>query len=334
MTRREIIKASAALIAAPALGRIPEPSVRRIPVILATDIGDDIDDTWALGMILQCPELDLKLVVTDYGKAEYRARIAAKFLQEVGHSKVPVGLGPEVRATSLQPDLNYNPQAGWIEGFTLESYKGEVHDDGVKALIDIVMKSKEPVTIIAIGPVTTVAAALAREPRIATKAKFAGMHGSVRKGYGKDAPPMKEYNVERDVASCQEVFRAAWPMVITPLDTCGLVKLEGAAYQRLLASESKIAKAILENYGAWEASLNKRTDRTVNPHNSSTLFDTAAVYLALASHELLPVEKLKIAIRDDGFMVEDAAGKEMNVALNWKDLAGFHDFLVERLSRA
>jgi hypothetical protein len=56
-------------------------SARRaaIPVILDTDIGDDIDDTWALGFLLRCPELELKLVVGDNGKAEYRARLLAKF---------------------------------------------------------------------------------------------------------------------------------------------------------------------------------------------------------------------------------------------------------------
>src|SRR5580698_10032702 len=53
----------------------------RIPVILATDIGDDIDDTWALGFLLKCPELDLKLVLTEYGKAQYRAKLIGKFLE-------------------------------------------------------------------------------------------------------------------------------------------------------------------------------------------------------------------------------------------------------------
>jgi inosine-uridine nucleoside N-ribohydrolase len=38
------------------------------PVILNTDIGDDIDDTWALGLLLKCPELDVKLVVGDFGR--------------------------------------------------------------------------------------------------------------------------------------------------------------------------------------------------------------------------------------------------------------------------
>jgi inosine-uridine nucleoside N-ribohydrolase len=51
-----------------------------IPVILDTDIGGDIDDTWALAMLLKSPELDLKLVVTDTGNTTYRAGVAAKLL--------------------------------------------------------------------------------------------------------------------------------------------------------------------------------------------------------------------------------------------------------------
>src|SRR5882724_8840902 len=58
------------------------------PVILATDIGDDIDDTWALGLLLKSPELDLKLALGEYGKNQYRARLVAKFLQTVHYASV------------------------------------------------------------------------------------------------------------------------------------------------------------------------------------------------------------------------------------------------------
>ena len=66
---------------------------RRIPVILDTDIGNDIDDTWALGQLLNSPELDLKLVLTSTGDTESRARVAAKFLRDAGYGDVPVGIG-------------------------------------------------------------------------------------------------------------------------------------------------------------------------------------------------------------------------------------------------
>ncbi|MFH1265900.1 MAG: twin-arginine translocation signal domain-containing protein, partial [Planctomycetota bacterium] len=46
----------------------------KIPVILDTDIGGDIDDTWALVMLLKSPEFDVKLVTSDSGNDVYRAR--------------------------------------------------------------------------------------------------------------------------------------------------------------------------------------------------------------------------------------------------------------------
>ena len=61
----------------------------RTPVVFDTDIGTDIDDTWALAQLLRSPDLDLKLVLTDTGDTHYRAAVAAKFLEAAGRSDVP-----------------------------------------------------------------------------------------------------------------------------------------------------------------------------------------------------------------------------------------------------
>ena len=51
-----------------------------ISLEIRTDLGSDIDDTWALAMILGSPELDLKLITTANGDteavAEHEAAIA------------------------------------------------------------------------------------------------------------------------------------------------------------------------------------------------------------------------------------------------------------------
>ena len=73
-----LLAASTAVIAAPG------KSVPKIPVVFVTDIGTDIDDTWALAMLLRCPELDLKLVLTDSNDTQHRALVAAKFLEARG----------------------------------------------------------------------------------------------------------------------------------------------------------------------------------------------------------------------------------------------------------
>jgi hypothetical protein len=56
-----------------------------------------------------------------------------------------------------------------------------------------------------------------------------------------------------------------------------------------------------------------------------------AVYLAVRQ-DLCVMEKLGIRVTDDGMTVIDPQAKQVNVATAWKDLGGFEDFLVERLT--
>jgi len=294
---------------------------KRTPVILATDIGDDIDDTWALGFLLKCPELDLKLVVSDYGKPQYRGKLIAKFLQTVDHGSVPVGLGPD------REPRGEGGQADWVKDYSLSSYPGRVHPDGVQAMIDTIMGSKETVTLIGIGPMPTIAAALAREPRIARRARFVGMDGSVRVGYGGAKTPAPEWNVKADVKAAQQVLAAPWEITITPLDTCGLVTLDGQRYQRLLKSTDPVVSAILQNYRLWCRSNKNQDDAE---RRSSVLFDTVAIYLAF-TQALCQMETLGLRVTEDGFTRIDDHGKRMAVATAWKDLDGYRDFLVGRL---
>lgn len=294
------------------------------PVILDTDIGDDIDDTWALGLLLKSPELDLKLAVGDRGQAQYRARLLAKLLERAGRSDVPVGVGLDIEPRGE------GRQAAWVKDYDLAKYPGKVCADGVQALIDAIMKSPGPVTLICIGPVPNIAEALKREPRIAQKARFVGMHGSVRVGYGGAKTPHPEWNVKCDAKACQAVFTAPWEMTITPLDTCGLVTLSGEKYRRVRDSQDPVARDILVNYRIWVPGDAKLPANTADDR-SSTLFDTVAIYLAIRQ-DLCVMEKLGIRVTDDGMTVIDPQAKQINVATGWKNLRAFEDFLVERLT--
>lgn len=290
----------------------------KISVILDTDIGSDIDDTWALAMMLKSPELDVKLVVSDTGNTTYRSKIIAKMLEVGGRTDVPVGIGIHLSG-------NAGPQEPWVREYELKSYPGTVYEDGVSALIDTIMSSSEPITLICIGPVPNIGAALEREPRIAERARFVGMHGSVRLGYGGSKEISAECNVVNYTKACQKVFTADWDMTITPLDTCGIVKLEGEKYRAVYECKEPLTQALIENYRFW-AKNSPESER-----RSSTLFDTVAIYLAF-SEELLIMEKLGIRVTDDGYTVIDDNAKQINCATEWKDLPAFEDLLVQRLT--
>lgn len=312
------------LTGSPPSANASTPKPAPLPVILDADIGDDIDDTWALGLLLKCPELDLKLVVGDYGRAQYRARLFAKFLERAGRSDVPVGVGLDIELRGA------GRQATWVTEYDLKSYPGKVHADGVQALIDTIMKSPQPVTLICIGPVPNIAEALKREPRIAQKARFVGMHGSVRVGYGGNPKPAAEWNVRCDPKACQAVFSAPWEMTITPLDTCGWVVLKGDKYRRVRDSQDRVAADIIANYRVWVPG-DAKLPPNVADERSSTLFDTVAIYLAIRQ-DLCVMESIGIRVTDHGFTVIDPEAKPVNVAVGWKNLGAFEDWLVERLA--
>ena len=54
--------------------------LRPLPVIIDTDIGDDIDDTWAIALALRCPELDVRLITTAHVAPRGRAALVGKLL--------------------------------------------------------------------------------------------------------------------------------------------------------------------------------------------------------------------------------------------------------------
>lgn len=306
------------------------------PVVFDTDICDDIDDTWALAVLLRSPELDCKLVTTAVGNTEDKAKVVAKFLDRVGRGDIPIGIGVK------QGDGSHR-QIAWGRDYDLASYPGKVRKDGVQALIDAIMGSPTRVTLIAVGPLPNIAEALRREPRIAEKADFVGMHGSVFVGYGGRSEPDAEYNVKQDVEAAKKAFTAPWPMTITPLDTCGLIALGGEKYQRIFKNNSAITANLIENYRQWfqdglrdrkdlsEADIAREVDGKLKS-SSTTLFDTVAVYLAV-TQDLAEMKELGIRVTDDGFTrVEDGA-KKVRCAVKWKDLDAYENWLVERLTR-
>jgi len=297
----------------------------QIPVILDTDIGTDIDDMWALGFMLGCPEFDIKLITTATGDVRARARLVAKMLAKAGRTDIPIGIGKGGGDAEVL-------QKWWVEDYKLSDYPGKVYEDGVGAMINTIMSSSEEICVVAIGPLPTVAAALERQPRIADKARYVGMQGSLRRGYSGSEEPAAEYNVKANAQAAQKVFTADWDMTITPLDTCGIVKLQGDHYQQILSAQNPVANAIISNYRTWLGKaqwVDAPADEAVK--RSSNLYDPVAVYLAMAQ-DFVKIESLGVRVTDDGYTVIDDSAKKIKCATQWKDMNAFKDLLVERLA--
>ncbi len=319
---------AAAVLLAPEAPAAPAPAApgHRIPVILDTDIGDDIDDTWALVLLLKSPEVDLRLVVTDYGDSGYQARIVARLLEIAGRTDIPIAKG-------LSEGRTDKAQEEWVRTYDLAKYPGRVMPDGVKALVDTAMAATEPMTLVAIGPCPNLKAALEREPRIAARLRLTGMYGSLHVGYGGKPGAEPEWNVKANPAAARALLTAPWlKAVVTPLDTCGRVQLKGERYRRVREAQDPLVRALMENYRLWCARKDwcaKDPEYVVS--KSSTLFDTVAAYLAI-SRDLVKTETTGVRVTEEGMTVPDPAAHPVTWATDWASLDGFEEWLTARLT--
>ena len=297
---------------------------KRIPIILHTDIGSDIDDTWALAMLLIQPQLKPLMVITDTGNVRYRSTICTKLLQNAGRTEVEVCSGLH----------GYTPnyierQNAWIGDAKPEDYAGKYSEDGISRLIDLIMSSEETITLVSIGPCPTLAEALYREPRIAPRTRFVGMFGSVYKKYNNEPGITAEYNVIRELAPAKKLFSAPWKeAIITPLDTCGLVRLTGENYRKVANSSNPLTRDVIANYHTWLASNPNFKGTPADTEASSVLFDTVAIHLA-SSTQFLKMQKLNLVVNDQGFtVIDNEQGMPFNVAIDWEDLEAYESFLT------
>jgi len=114
---------------------------------------------------------------------------------------------------------------------------------------------------------------------------------------------------------------------LTPLDTCGLVKIAGTRFKSVQESKDPLVQALTENYRIWA--------KKDTLSESSILFDTVAVYLGYPGPKsLLQLEPLTISVDNKGFTMIDPKGIPMAVATSWKSLEGYEDWLVNLLLRA
>lgn len=298
--------------------------MKKIPVILHTDIGDDADDSWALAMLLRQEWIDLKYILADTGDLNFRAKMVAKMLESAGRSDIPIGLGVEASGFN-------HLMASHVADYRLEDYPGKIEKDGVSGMIERVRQSENGIALLSIGPAFAVAEALDKAPDIAEKCDFAGMFGSIQRGYDGADEPHREYNVFRNNAAAKKVFSAPWRSArLTPLDSCGVVRLEGENYAAIRETAAKgndpLIRELFESVEARRKAMNAPDEG-----RSSVLFDTVAAHLVSSTRYLI-METLNLAVDDNDFtVIDNVNGRPMDTATGWTDLPGYCRFLTDTL---
>lgn len=224
-------------------------------VILDTDIGTDVDDCLALALILGSPELKLEGVTCVYGDVVLRARMVLKLLRLRGQTEMPVCLG------ATGPLLGRRP-VYWPghEGKGLLEPGDEAlapsSEHAVDFLIRTALANPGQIHLVAIGPLTNVALAFLREPRLAENLAHLTIMGGVCRGPGHLDLPYAEHNITCDPEAAHVVFTSGAPITLVPLDVTTQVRIRRDDAARIRAAGSRFHQAIatqVEQYPPFAA---------------------------------------------------------------------------------
>jgi inosine-uridine nucleoside N-ribohydrolase len=254
---------------------------RAIPVIIDTDIGDAPDDALALALALRSPELDVRGVTTVIDDVELKTRFAWKQLGIFGRRDIPLAMGAE--EPFLDPkNSSRSPQFSVLT--SSDNVPDSARRSAVQWIISTLNQSPAKITIIALGPLTNIALVLKTEPRIRSKIERIVIMG------GAFQTSRAEYNVKRDRAAAEIVFRSDVPLTVAGLDVTEPCKLRDEDLDKLRTADDPAGRFLLRLV---------ELDRGASAGQNPTLYDPLAVAVAFRP-DLIETQTGSIHVPLDG----------------------------------
>jgi inosine-uridine nucleoside N-ribohydrolase len=236
----------------------------RVPVWIDTDpaIGEperDVDDGLALVQAFHSPELEIRGVSVVFGNAalDRGLPIARRLVHDFGPPRLKV-FGGAAKASD------------------------SAHETDASRALAAALR-REPLTILALGPVTNVATVLAKHPDLASRVTrviaVAGRRPGQRFTTGTtNAAGHRDFNFELDSGGFQVLLDSKVEIVLAPFEISSKIWLDGADLDRLEASRSAAARVLVPPARAWRSLWTRLFG--VDGFNP---FDTLAVAYAVSS---------------------------------------------------
>ncbi|MDQ4099889.1 MAG: nucleoside hydrolase [Chloroflexota bacterium] len=228
---------------------LPKPTVPHSRIIFDTDIGTDVDDCLALALLLGSPEVRLEGITCVYGDVGLRSQMCRKMLalRGDGSEVIPVCRGLARTILGVRP-------IHWVghEGVGLldeDDVLPPEHDEhAVDFIVRTVMASPGEIHLLAVGPLTNVAVALLREPRLATSLAHLTIMGGAIQGAAR-----VEHNIRCDPEAAHIVLSSGAPMTLVPLDVTTRVTIDAGGHDRILATGTPFHRAVADQVARYPA---------------------------------------------------------------------------------
>ncbi len=204
------------------------------PVILSTDVGNEIDDQWAIAYMLVNPDFDVLGILSAHAPSlpDPSAHATYEILKDEVENRLGMSVHPPLfEGSSLPLAGDGTPRMNDGVRFILTESKN--------------FSASHRLTILTIGAATDVASAILSDPTIADRVRVVAMAFTNSKGGN-------EYNVANDVQAWQVLMDSRVPVVIGSGDVCRAnLALTFAGAKNLIAQHGPVGAWLWGEYQAW-----------------------------------------------------------------------------------
>jgi len=241
--------------------------MKKRPIIIDTDPG--IDDAIAIAIALASEKLDVKLFTTVVGNVSLK-KVTNNILKLLTfwNKKIPVAKGAvEPLIEKLQDASNVHGASG-MDGYDFEeiNYDNLLKEHAVIAMRDVILKSKEKITLVPIGPLTNIALLFKMYPEVKENIEEIVLMGGGFTGRG-NRGVLGEFNIAFDPEAAKIVFESKLPIIMAPLE---------AGWKALLYPEDSIKIKNLGKTGEMLYSILQKY-RGIGLKNGLKMYDACAI---------------------------------------------------------
>lgn len=247
-----------------------------VKLFIDTDIGDNVDDAFALALAARLPDVELVGVTTVGSMVVTRAQLARKVLATSDRRGVPVSAGCSQALIGL-PSHHLPEQAAVLDEVDKLFFPSA---NGIDFLRDAIRRNPGELVVVVLGAMTNIALTLRVEPALCRLIRRLVVMA------GTEALHYAETNVRNDPEAASIVFSSGVPFVMVPKDITQHAVVPEIMLERLRQSDSPSCKLLWEMTQIWLQGTGAKTP---------VLNDPLAVAIAVRP-EIAKLERVRVEV--------------------------------------
>ena len=309
MNRKRFLKSAAAAVIFSVLVPAIWAAPARIPVVLSTDVGNEIDDQWAIVYLLANPRFDVRGIISAHAPSLVppAAHTSYLILRNVVENHMGLKVHPPLlEGASLPLVSQTEPQPSAGADFLIEASRE--------------FNAQNRLTVLTIGAVTDAASAILRDPSITNRIRIIDM------GFKSWSEGGDEFNILNDVKAMQVLLQSDVPITVGAADVCrATLSLNLDQAREMVANRGPIGAWLWQEYQDWYY-RNVKPLRKNDFSKSWVIWDI--ITLAYALDMTTSTEHPRPLLRDDvSFNRQANTGKTITWITNVDSSRLWADFL-------